>query len=608
MTVTLISASFGLPLLVAAAIAFAGMLPSKAARRVRRIVSFFAPISTLPGLALALWGDSGVLGVPWLLMGSHIGVDNLGRPLLLVASILYTASLVMISWLKLRYSERRYSGLVAFMLVTYVGAIGTFLAADTWTFYLAFALMSFSAAGLIIHVRTRKARRATGIYLTMTVLSESSLLAAVLLTANAGGLMLADVPAAIIASDHTGLIMSLLLIGFGVKAGTVPLHVWLPLAHPVAPPTASAVLSGILVKAGVMGWLRFFPVGEASAASFGHSTVATIGWVLLVLSLLGALFAALLGVVQSDPKVVLAYSTISQLGMIGALVAVGLINPALAPDAAVAAVLYVAHHSLAKGALFLSVPVADHYGHGRTGVLVRIGIAGAGLALAGAPLTSGAFGKYVAKESVAGIDVVGAPVSDLLPFVATGSTLLLMRFAHIMWKRERTPHRAIDGELPSWLLLCAAGAIVPWLIGAFWSPLALPEWTAQSIWDASWPILLGFAVGLAVWWLAVTERLPQRFTRVDDNIVPPGDVIVNFEAVYERLVRLGGRAMRRGDRGAQRVRTMVGSLPRAVPLSKLDAAERAISPWRNSGVAILAVLTIILAIAVIVGLFQGGAL
>ena len=90
----------------------------------------------------------------------------------------------------------------------------------------------------------------------------------------------------------------LLFIGFGVKAGLVPLHVWLPLAHPAAPPAASAVLSGAMVKAGLVGWLRFLPLGQHERG------LEVLGWVLMALALIGAFLAVVVGVLQDDPKVV----------------------------------------------------------------------------------------------------------------------------------------------------------------------------------------------------------------------------------------------------------------------------------------------------------------
>jgi hydrogenase-4 component B len=104
-----------------------------------------------------------------------------------------------------------------------------------------------------------------------------------------------------------GLAIGLLLLGLGVKAGMVPLHIWLPLAHPAAPVAASAVLSGTMIKTALLGWMRFLPVGAVALPEWG-GLLAGAGTLTL-------LFALPIGLTQSDPKVVLAYSSISKMGL-----------------------------------------------------------------------------------------------------------------------------------------------------------------------------------------------------------------------------------------------------------------------------------------------------
>ncbi|NUL47533.1 hypothetical protein F7P69_20350 [Cellulosimicrobium funkei] len=593
----LLVTTFALPVLFIIVIAGAGLLPARRRGPVRLTAAVLAPAAVLPALALAVTGAGSTLEIPWMLYGATFRVDGVGRALLLIAALLYGAALMAVSWHRLRDSGRGTGALSSFLLAGYVGNIGTYLAADVASFYLFFAVMSFSAAGLVIHHRTDAARRATAVYLVMSVLSETAILAGLILVAGSGGMMLADAPQAVAHSGNAGLIMALLVFGFGIKAGLVPLHVWLPLAHPAAPPAASAVLSGAMVKAGLVGWLRFLPLGEDVAGGAGSAgtvdTASTMGWALMSLSLLGAFFAVIVGVLQKDPKVVLAYSTISQMGFIGAVVAVGLIRPGMAGETAAAAVLYAVHHGLAKGALFLGVPVVKHYGRGTAGVLVFLGMAGAGLAVAGAPLTSGGFGKYVSKEAVSGITVAGVGLDYILPLVATGSTLLLMRFAHVVWTDEREPRGRPDGELFSWLLVCAAGITVPWLVGAYWSPLGLPDWTVDVVWNAVWPILLGLAVGALVWFLTARDLLPRGSPKADGRSVAPGDLVV----AEEGLVRL---AMDRGGQALDAVHRSTRSVARAWSAACGRSAGRLrqlfsildsrLGAWQDSGLAALVVL------------------
>ncbi len=607
----LIALTFLLPLCAAAALVFSGAAPTALRARARRSVVIAAPLTVAPAVALALTANIGTPEAPgagtapggtsleilWLLFGTHFAVDYSGRALLLIGALLYAAALMAVGWLKLRHAERSSAALTAFLLMSFIGNAGVYLAADTVSFYLSFAVMSFSAAGLVVHYRSPAAHRATSIYLVMSVLSETAVLAALMITVASGGMMLSDAPAAVSASDHTGLVVGLLLFGFGVKAGTIPLHVWLPLAHPAAPPAASAVLSGAMVKAGLVGWLRFVPSAEPLPAGDDAGLLATLGWVLLGLALTGAFAAVVAGVLQNDPKVVLAYSTISQMGFIAALVAVGMIESELRTATSVAAVIYAVHHGLAKGALFLGVPVLKHYGRGPVKLVVGAGLVIAALAVAGAPLTSGALGKYVSKEAVAGISFAGMEVEYLLPFVATGSTVLLMRFGWILRHSERDPVRTPDGELVSWLAVVVAAVVVPWLVERYWFtaeglPVSPPGWEAATLWDASWPILLGLALGAAVWWLSARGSLPAA-ARADGGLVPPGDLIVAEESVVRVVRAHSGRVLDKSHYLTQRTARAWSSAwgwLSAVTRKSSSRLESRLTSWDSSGTALLLVL------------------
>lgn len=639
----LIALTLLIPAALTTAIAAAGVFPGAAAHRIRRTVAILAPLAVLPAVALVVIGGgpgqdgaaaegtaNPVLEVSWLMLGSSFAVEPAGRSLLLIAALLYGSALMAVSWLKLKNTERGSGTLSAFLLVSYTGNAGVYLAADVVSFYLSFTLMSFAAAGLVIHYRTTAARRATRIYLVLSVLSETAILAGLLLVASelmvpseamdpavtgeapessSGGLLLEQAPEAVTASDHTGLILTLLLVGFGIKAGTMPLHVWLPLAHPAAPPAASAVLSGAMVKAGLVGWLRFLPLSEDTTSG----AVTTAGWVLLVLALLGSFLAVLFGVLQKDPKVVLAYSTISQMGFIASLVAVGMLRAELAPAATAAAVLYAVHHGLAKGALFLGVPVVKHYvPAGRrslTGAAVVLGMAGAGLAVAGAPLSSGALGKYTSKEAVVGISVAGVGLEHILPLVATGSTVLLMRFAAVMaGTLEEGPRRSADAELISWLLVVAAGITVPWWVGERWLagsglPVEIPSWEVSTLWDASWPVLLGALVGVVVWSAARRGDLPQWAARADGSAVQPGDLIVAEESAVSRICRSGGRGLESVQRTTSAVGASVvsGATGSAKGLRRgVGRVESRVGPWEASGLVILLLTTALVVLVALV--------
>ncbi|RKE65388.1 formate hydrogenlyase subunit 3/multisubunit Na+/H+ antiporter MnhD subunit [Dietzia kunjamensis] len=584
MTAALWIAALVLPLVVAVALGLATAPPRPAIDTSvpapdspgSRLLLRIAPLTALPALALTV-APGATLEVPWLLLGTHLHVDGLARPLVLVSALLYAAALAAVAWAGFRGGR----GLVAFLLVCHVGTTVVFTAGDTATFYLGYALLSFAAYGLVVNSRTAEALRAGRVYIVLTVISESAVLAALILVTAAGGTMVEDAPRAVADSGHTSLIVALLLVGFGVKAGTLPLHVWLPLAHPAAPPAASAVLSGAMVKAGLMGWLRFLPLGEVELPGWGLT--------LLILALAGAFLSVPAGELQDEPKVVLAYSTISQMGFLAALVGVALSSPGLAPAVIPAAVAYAVHHALAKGALFLGVAVWSHHAQGARRWVVAIGLGGAALAVAGAPFTSGAVGKYAAKNAVEGVQLAGVDLVDLLPLVATGSTLLLLRAGWLLVRREPEARPGPDAELAAWLLLVAAGIVVPWLVTDRWLPLTdVPGLDPVTLWDASWPILLGLAIAALALALRRVRLLPGWAARADDRTVPPGDVVVP----EERLARAAGsaaastiasgRALR--ERGVDGLRHLV---PAAAAGRSYDSLEAGLSSRPGSGAVVV---------------------
>jgi formate hydrogenlyase subunit 3/multisubunit Na+/H+ antiporter MnhD subunit len=273
-------------------------------------------------------------------------------------------------------------------LLCLTGCIGVFLAADMPLLYLMMATMTLGAGALVFQDESAGARRAAGIYLGLALAGETLVLIAMILLVQAmpdGSLLIRDAAAALPTARQRDLIVVLLLIGFGLKAGLVPLHVWMPLAHAAAPMPASAVLSGVVVKAGIIGLIRFLPV-DAALADWGN-TLALVG-------MFTALYAVAIGITQSHPKVVLAYSSVSQMGFTAAVIGMGIVN--LDTATPVLAAFYATHHILVKGAMFLLVGVvaATAATHLRGTLLLAVVLA---LGLGGLPLTGGAVAKLAVK-------------------------------------------------------------------------------------------------------------------------------------------------------------------------------------------------------------------
>jgi formate hydrogenlyase subunit 3/multisubunit Na+/H+ antiporter MnhD subunit len=484
-------------------------------RPLRGAAALLTIVAPLPALAAALLVPTATTaGLPDVFTGIAYGMDPIGRGFLLLTTLLWTAG----TWYAHGYIRHDADRPVffGFLLLAMCGNFGVAVAADALGFYLHFALMTFAAYGLIVHERTGSAVRAGRIYIAMAVLGEAALLAALmLLGAKSPTLRFDAIAEMYMLLERPALVAALFATGFAVKAGVVPLHLWLPLAHPVAPTPASALLSGAMIKAGLIGWLRLLPLGTLELPGLGAALVAA--------GLVSALLAVALGVVQPLPKIVLAYSSISQMGYMAVAVGAALIVPAVAGAAVLAATIYAVHHGLAKAALFLAVGLAG--GDARTRRRVMLISALPALALAGAPLTSGALAKGVLKTGIADLPAAWPLVLDtLLTLAAVGTTLIMARFLAVL-RPPAEPHGARGVLYASWLAIVALSAA-----GALWLPLAfrppdgldLPG-PFYGIARAFWPVALGALMAAGVW------RFRVRMAYLDRVRMPAGDLIVGLE-------------------------------------------------------------------------------
>src|SRR5439155_14217159 len=236
-----------------------------------------------------------------------------------------------------------------------LGAIElVFVAGDAITFLFAWELMTLASAALVAtEHEQRTARRAAYLYLVMSHVATGCLIAAFLTLAAAAGSTSFQVilSGAVAHGARRDALFALFFVGFGVKAGIIPLHVWLPDAHPAAPSSISALMSGVVIKTGIYGIVR--------VCTFGLG-VPRLSWGVIVLALggLSALLGVLYALMQHDLKRLLAYSSIENIGII--LLGLGAGMMALAygrSDVAsigIAASLYhVLNHAVFKGLLFL---------------------------------------------------------------------------------------------------------------------------------------------------------------------------------------------------------------------------------------------------------------
>jgi formate hydrogenlyase subunit 3/multisubunit Na+/H+ antiporter MnhD subunit len=516
-----LAAQFGPGLLVAALAAPLIVLAIFLVPTLRGLARAITPLAAAPALAaaaLAIGGAPFDAELPALRMS--LSLDQPGGLLLLAAALVWlTVSIFALKQGQGRPNADRFA--VAWLL-TMAGSLGVFIAADLLTFYLVYALVSVPAYYLVAHDEEPSSLRAGGVYMAFALLGEAVLLIAFIMLAAAesnGSVQVRDVVAALPASPWCDAVLALIIIGFGMKIALVPLHGWMPLTYTAAPIPAAAVLSGAGVKAGVIGLIRFLPLG-AAFPGWGEALV----WV----GFISAFTGVAIGVTQRDPKTMLAYSSISQMGVIAA--ALGMALASADQGAATNVAFYAANHVLVKAALFLTLgAVAALDGRARTLALIVAALLG--LSLAGLPLTGGALAKLAVKDQFGDGD---AGMASQLSAAATTALMLVfvMQLARLP-AAERVG--ASRGGLWSWAALAVVALLLPWLLSAGIGSLA-DALDPAKLWDAVWPMLVGAALAAGLW--AARDRLPG---------IPAGDIVVAEEAAFRVSLPLGA-AFERADR------------------------------------------------------------
>ena len=299
------------------------------------------------------------LGLPWI--GAHFRIDALSAVFLVVVNLGAAGA----SLFGIGYGEHESSpGRVLPFYPAFLGAMNlVVLADDAFTFLVSWESMSLTSWALVMaHHHEEENRRAGYIYIVMASFGTLALLLAFgLLAGGGGGYAFAQMRE--VAPAFPALVLMLALLGAGSKAGLVPLHVWLPLAHPAAPSHVSALMSGVMTKVAVYGFIRIvFDLMGAPAWWWGM-VVLTPASTTAVLGVLSALM-------QRDLKRLLAYSTIENIGII--FIGLGLAlafkaNGMLAAAALAftAALLHAFNHSLFKSLLFFGAGALQTATHER---------------------------------------------------------------------------------------------------------------------------------------------------------------------------------------------------------------------------------------------------
>jgi formate hydrogenlyase subunit 3/multisubunit Na+/H+ antiporter MnhD subunit len=386
--------------LVALAVLLAGGVAALAAGGRPRVALALGSASAAAGSALGLAAALGALRappvtleLPWPVPNGALalGLDPLSAVFAAALFAVGLATAVFGAGYLRGHAGRRPLGVFAFFFNLLLASMALLLVArQAVLFLVAWEVMTVASFLLVaFEHEDASVRTAARTYLVASHLGTAALFAFFLaLGSGAGSLRFEAFAAARGAGLPAGLLFALALAGFGTKAGLVPLHVWLPEAHPAAPSHVSALMSGVLVKMGVYGILR--------AVTFLPPPPLAHGLALAAVGLAGAIAALALAMTQRDLKRVLAYSTIENVGIIALAAGLGLAGaalgaPALAALGLAGALLHVWNHALMKGLAFLGAGALVHGAGTRDlermgGLLRRLPATGGLLVLAGAAL------------------------------------------------------------------------------------------------------------------------------------------------------------------------------------------------------------------------------
>jgi formate hydrogenlyase subunit 3/multisubunit Na+/H+ antiporter MnhD subunit len=480
---------------------------SKSLRPQALALQWLAPALALAAGLLGMGAGAASLDFPALRLSLRL--DQPGALLLTVAALLW-----MVVGAGVFRDEKPNPRVSVSWLLTMIGSLGVFISADLISFYLLYALVSIPAYGLIAWEGLRNSKRAGGVYMAFAIAGEALLLLAFALLAAGepqGSLRIVDVMAALPTSPWRDFALALLIAGFGMKMGLAPLNGWMPLTYRAAPIPAAAVLSGAGVKAGVIGLIRFLPLGAA---------MENWGLALAAIGFFSAFYGVAIGLTQKNPKTVLAYSSISQMGVIAAALGMALVAGDAGASSSVA--FYAANHVLVKGALFLTIGAFAARG---PAPVWRLALAGAlALSLAGLPFSGGGLAKLASKSQFA-----GGWAAALATASSVATALLMLHFlSRLRLATARAENASPEGLVRGWPALALGAILIPWALYPAVGDLS-DAFGLAKLWDGVWPLLV--AAALAYGFSNLQDRLPR---------IHAGDSVVVFEKAFHKSLALGG--------------------------------------------------------------------
>ena len=520
-------------LLSALGASLAGFLLHGARDHQRRVVSLLLILSAVSAFGAGMMGIAMPpdetrlpIGLPWLAM--HLRLDALSGFFLAVLGMLLGAiSLYSMGYLRHAAAQRSLTPLSIFLPLFVTGMLGVLLADDAYSFMIFWELMSVASYFLVTFEHEQEHNRKAGfLYLLMAHLGGLLILGGFAVLYAAGGSFEFDtMRAAALSSPWASLAFLLALSGFGMKAGLIPLHAWLPEAHPAAPSNVSALMSGVMIKIAIFGFLRMIwdLVGLEHASGWW-------GGLLLAMGSVSAVGGILLALQTRDLKRVLAYSSVENIGIITIGLGMGMIfshesHLSLAALGLTAALYHVLNHALFKGVLFMGAGSILQSAHSsdldklgglirrmpRTAALFLIG----SLSISALPPFNGFVSEWLTfQAALMAPQLQSTLLSALIPFSAAmlalagalAAACFVKVFGIVFQGMPRSPAAAAAGETNAWMQAgMALPAVACLLLGVF------PMWVLPVI-DAVPQALIQASLGTSTTgnWLWLTPIAQER--------------------------------------------------------------------------------------------------
>ncbi len=381
-------------------------------------------------------------------IGISLSIDTLGAGLATFSALLVTAALVY----SLHYFEEVEGLFNGLMLLFMAGMVGFCLTGDLFNLIVFFEVMSAAAYALTAYRVEERApiQGAINFAITNSIAGYTMFIAVALLYARTGALNLAQIGATLGHHHADPLVivaMVLLFLGFLTKAAAVPLHFWLADAHAVAPVPVCVLFSGVMVELGVYAVARLYWV--VFAGPLGVHAVA-VRAILVALGTTTALVGATMCILQRHIKRLLAFSTISHMGMF-------ICGVALITGKGIAGVaVYLVGHGLTKAALFMCAGILLHrfgtvdeydlHGRGRRVLPAGVMMAAGALFLAALPPFTTFMGKSLLEEGVSGVGYNWLIVLFIIVSAATGGAVLrVVGRVFLGWGPTAGPHKEQAG-------------------------------------------------------------------------------------------------------------------------------------------------------------------